>query len=79
MAATLDADTVHAQLHTDLIINGLKKCLDSSEVPVEIKSNACTLANTLLNSKTDEFTQMLKDMNFQVRVISLIILTYTVI
>jgi hypothetical protein len=64
MSVALDADTVHAQFHTDLVINGIKKCLENGDVPVEIRSNTCTFASNLLNSKPEEFRQMLNDMEF---------------
>ena len=64
LSVTLDADTVHAQLHTDLVINGIKKCLESESVPAEVKKNALTLTSKLLDVKTDEFKKMLTDLEF---------------
>jgi len=59
-----DPRTVSTQLHTDAVINGIKNCLKNPDHPKEVKANAATFTLTLLKTKTDEFKQMLKDMNF---------------
>ena len=59
-----DPRTVSTQLHTDAVINGIKNCLKNPDHPKEIKANAATLTLTLLKTKTEEFKQMLKEMNF---------------
>jgi hypothetical protein len=65
LAASLASENVvHMQLHTDLVINALKNCLRHEEHPLEVKSNALTLTQQLLRSKTDEFKAMLADMQF---------------
>ena len=58
---------MHGQLHTDLVINGIKRVLESKpeDIPIEIKANALALTLNLHKHKTDEFRQMLKDMNVQ--------------
>ena len=57
-----DREDIHAHLHTDLVINGVKNTLTSKTHPKEVKFNALTLTNVLLKVKTEEFRQMLKDM-----------------
>ena len=59
-----DPHMVSSQLHTDAVINGIKNCLKNPDHPKEVKSNAATLALTLLKTKTSEFKQMLKEMSF---------------
>ena len=59
-----DPRTVSTQLHTDAVINGIKNCLKNPDHPKEVKANAATLTLTLLKTKTNEFKQMLKEMNF---------------
>ena len=46
------------QLHTDLVINGIKRCLGNADHPVEVRANACTFAARLLQSKTEDFRQV---------------------
>ena len=60
LAAVLDEAAVHAQLHTDLVINGVKRCLGNADHPVEVRANACTFATRLLESRTEEFRQVRK-------------------
>ncbi len=55
---------VHRHLHTDLVINGVKKILQEPKFPTEIKANAATFIVTLLKVRTAEFKQMLQDLNF---------------
>ena len=59
-----DPYIVSSQLHTDAVINGIKNCLNNVDHPKEVKANAATFTMTLLKTKTVEFKQMLKDMNF---------------
>ena len=59
-----DPRTVSTQLHTDAVINGIKNCLKNPDHPKEVKANAAALTLTLLKTKTNEFKQMLKEMNF---------------
>ena len=59
-----DPRTVSTQLHTDAVINGIKNCLKNPDHPKEVKANAATLTLTLLKTKTNEFKQMLNEMNF---------------
>lgn len=59
-----EPDLVHRHLHTDLVINGVKRCLNNKELPGEIKANAATLITSLLKTYTSEFKQMLTDLNF---------------
>ena len=63
-AVLSDPRTVSSQLHTDAVINGIKNCLKNPDHPKEVKANAATLTLTLLKTKTNDFKQMLKDMNF---------------
>ena len=58
MAAVLDESSVHAQLHTDLVINGVKRCVGNADHPVEVRANACTFASRLLESKTEDFRKV---------------------
>ena len=59
-----DALLVHRHLHTDLVINGVKKCLNEAKFPKEIRANTATFILTLLKVRESEFKQMLKDLNF---------------
>lgn len=59
-----DQDLVHRHLHTDLVINGVKKCLNNEELPVGLHSNGATFMKALLQVQPAEFKQMLQDMNF---------------
>lgn len=63
VAITLDEETVHRHLHTDLVINAIKNCLKSSH-PFEAKHNAVKLASVLLKAKKDDFVKMLQDLEF---------------
>lgn len=65
ISGSMDSETVHAQLHTDLVINGIKKCLGNPEAPSEVKANCLTFALSLLSHKTSLFRQMLIDMEFK--------------
>lgn len=62
---TEDHHLVHRHLHTDLVINGIKKCLNNTELPAGIHANAATFTKALLAVHKDEFVQMLNDMNFR--------------
>ena len=62
LSATLDEDTIHANLHTDLVINSIKNIICKESVPDEVKVNAVTLTKQLLKHKTEEFRQMVKDL-----------------
>ena len=55
MSALLDEASVHAQLHTDLVINGIKRCVGNVDHPIEVRANACTFASRLLESRTEDF------------------------
>ena len=66
VATVLDENQVHAHLHTDLVVNSVRKCIiGDKNIPEELKKNAITLINQLMKSKTEEFKQILKDMNFK--------------
>ena len=67
LASSLTEDVIHAQLHTDLVINGIKNALNAEEsaMPVEMKLNSLTLTLALCKSKPEEFIQMLRDMEFK--------------
>lgn len=59
-----DGNLIHRHLHTDLVINGLIKCLNNNELPAGLHANAATFTKALLKVESDNFLQMLKDMNF---------------
>jgi len=61
---TSDQALVHRHLHTDLVINGVIKCLNNADLPGGLHANAATYVKALLKVETDAFKQMLKDMNF---------------
>jgi hypothetical protein len=65
-----DPALVHRHLHTDLIINGAKRCLNNPDLPKELKSNGATFILTLLKVQTEDFLQMLKDLNFDTECLS---------
>ncbi|TRY64288.1 hypothetical protein TCAL_10250 [Tigriopus californicus] len=65
LAAALNPDTVHAQLHTDLIVNGIKNILNHDSHPIEVKQNALTLTLTLLKARPQVFVAMLKEMELE--------------
>lgn len=62
---TEDHHLVHRHLHTDLVINGVKKCLNNTELPSGIHANAATFTKALLLVHKSEFVQMLNDMSFR--------------
>jgi len=64
VSVVLDENSVHAQLHTDLVINAIKRCVCNADIPVEVRSNACVFASRLLESRTGDFRKMLDDMEF---------------
>lgn len=55
---------IHQHLHTDLIINGVKRIINHADFPMELKANAATFMIALLKIQTDVFKQMLADLNF---------------
>ena len=59
-----DQALIHRHLHTDLVINGVIKCLNNADLPGGLHANAATYVKALLKVETDAFKQMLKDMNF---------------
>ena len=63
-----DPALIHQHLHTDLIINGVKKIIThdgtTPEFPMELKANAATFMMALLKVQPDIFKQMLVDLNF---------------
>ena len=59
-----DRDLVHRHLHTDLVINGVIKCLNNTDLPAGLHANGATFVKALLKVQTEAFKQMLKDMNF---------------
>jgi len=59
-----DQALIHRHLHTDLVINGVIKCLNNGDLPAGLHANGATFIKALLKVETDAFKQMLKDMNF---------------
>ena len=59
-----DHDLLHRHLHTDLIINAVKRCLTNNDLADGLKANAATFLKSLLQVRRQEFGQMLKDMTF---------------
>ena len=59
-----DPALIHQHLHTDLIINGVKKIINHEDFPSELKANAATFMIALLKIEPDVFKQMLVDLNF---------------
>ena len=58
VSAVLDENSVHTQLHTDLVINAIKRCVGNADIPVEVRSNACVFAARLLESRTGDFRKV---------------------
>ena len=54
------------------VINGAKNVLKSSleTIPMEVKKNSLTMLAALARAETDEFRQMLDDLNFDEEVYS---------
>ena len=59
-----DQALIHRHLHTDLVINGVIKCLNNGDLPAGLHANGATFIKALLKVETDAFKQMLKEMNF---------------
>lgn len=60
-----DRELVHRHLHTDLVINGIKRCLNNSEFPAGMHANAATFTKALLKVETSAFKQMLQDLSLR--------------
>ncbi len=67
VAASLDADQVHAHLHTDLVVNAVRRCIigNSGDTPEEVRKNALTFTEQLMRSRPEEFAQILRDLKFK--------------
>ena len=59
-----DQTLIHRHLHTDLVINGVIKCLNNSDLPAGLHANGATFIKALLKVETEAFKQMLNDMTF---------------
>ena len=59
-----DHDLLHQHLHTDLTINAVKRSLTNTDLADGLKANAATFLKSLLQVHTQEFQQMLAQMNF---------------
>ena len=59
-----DQTLIHRHLHTDLVINGVIKCLNNSDLPAGLHANGATFIKALLKIETEAFKQMLNDMTF---------------
>jgi len=59
-----DQTLIHRHLHTDLVINGVIKCLNNSDLPAGLHANGATFIKALLKVETEAFMQMLNDMTF---------------